>query len=73
MMNDQMSSSLAQLNELQRRVIELRYGFTGETPLSLQATADRLDVGVRRVRRAEEEALEILRSDSTVQSIHETL
>jgi hypothetical protein len=34
--------------------------------LSLQATATKMDIGVRRVRRAEEEALEALRADSAV-------
>ncbi len=42
----------------------------GATPLSLQATATKMDIGVRRVRRAEEEALEILRHDATVLAAH---
>ena len=40
-------------------------------PANLQATAQKMDIGVRRVRRAEEEALEILREDPEVLSQHE--
>jgi len=71
MMNDQLHSALDQLDELQREVITRRFGLNGATPLSLQATATALDVGVRRVRRAEEEALEILRNSATVQAVRE--
>jgi RNA polymerase primary sigma factor len=69
----QLRESLEQLTELQREVLVLRFGLNGETPLSLQATATRLDIGVRRVRRAEEEALEILREDSSVIAAHEVV
>ena len=66
MMDRQLLDALEQLTELQREVVTLRFGLGGATPLSLQATATKMDIGVRRVRRAEEEALEILRNDSTV-------
>ena len=49
----------------------LRFGLNGATPLSLQATATKMDIGVRRVRRAEEEALEILRDDADVLAARE--
>jgi hypothetical protein len=39
--------------------------------LSLQATATKMDIGVRRVRRAEDEALAILRDDANVLAAHE--
>jgi RNA polymerase primary sigma factor len=71
MMDEQLRAALGQLNELQREVLALRFGLSGESPLSLQATADRLDIGVRRVRRAEEEALAMLRDDETVVAVHE--
>ncbi|MGH8988257.1 MAG: sigma-70 family RNA polymerase sigma factor [Acidimicrobiales bacterium] len=54
------------LPELQRDVLRLRFGFGGDTPASLQTTAERLGVGVRRVRRAEEEALAALSADGVV-------
>jgi len=71
MLNDQLHRALEKLDDLQRKVVTMRFGMDGSTPLSLQATADRLGVGVRRVRRAEEEALEVLRVDGDVISVHE--
>ncbi len=71
MVDEQLRDALTQLTELQRQVLTLRFGLGGETPLSLQATATRLDIGVRRVRRAEEEALATLRVDATVLAAHE--
>jgi len=59
------------LTDLQRDVLSLRFGLNGATPLSLQATATKMDIGVRRVRRAEDEALAILRDDSNVLAAHE--
>ena len=49
----------------------LRFGLNGATPLSLQATATKMDIGVRRVRRAEDEALAILRDDQNVLAAHD--
>ena len=71
MLDEQLRTALSQLTDLQKEVLALRFGLEGESPLSLQATANRLDIGVRRVRRAEEEALEILREDSAVLAVHE--
>jgi RNA polymerase primary sigma factor len=71
MQDEQLRSALDQLSDLQRQVLSLRFGLDGETPLSLQATATRLDIGVRRVRRAEEEALAVLRDDASVVAAHE--
>jgi DNA-directed RNA polymerase sigma subunit (sigma70/sigma32) len=51
--------------------LTLRFGLNGATPLSLQATATKMDIGVRRVRRAEDEALAILRDDSNVLAAHD--
>ena len=66
MMDDELHGALEKLNDLQREVLSLRFGLNGTTPLSLQATATKMDIGVRRVRRAEEEALTLLRSDNAV-------
>jgi DNA-directed RNA polymerase sigma subunit (sigma70/sigma32) len=52
-------------------VLRLRFGFNGDSPASLQTTAERLGVGVRRVRRAEEEALAALSADGAVLGAHE--
>jgi RNA polymerase primary sigma factor len=73
MMDDQLHGALEKLNDLQREVLSLRFGLNGTTPLSLQATATAMDIGVRRVRRAEEEALAILRDDNAVLAAHENV
>jgi DNA-directed RNA polymerase sigma subunit (sigma70/sigma32) len=71
MMADQLRGALDRLEDLPKQVLTMRFGLDGSTPLSLQATADRLGIGVRRVRRAEEEALAELRDDSDVIAVHE--
>jgi RNA polymerase primary sigma factor len=71
MMDDQLHGALEKLNDLQREVLSLRFGLNGATPLSLQATATKMDIGVRRVRRAEEEALTLLREDAAVVAARE--
>jgi len=53
---------LATLTGFDRRVLELRLGFGGRTPVSLASAARELDVPVGRVRRAEARALEQLRA-----------
>jgi RNA polymerase primary sigma factor len=71
MLADQLHGALDRLEDLPRQVLTMRFGLDGSTPLSLQATADRLGIGVRRVRRAEEEALLELRDDDDVIAVHE--
>ena len=44
----------------------IRFGLNGTSPKSLQITAEELGIGVRRVRRAEEEALAALSLDADV-------
>jgi RNA polymerase primary sigma factor len=72
MMDDQLHGALEKLSDLQREVLSLRFGLNGTTPLSLQATATKMDIGVRRVRRAEEEALTLLRGDNAVIAARES-
>ena len=71
MVDQQMLDALDQLTDIQRDVLSYRFGLNGSSPLSLQATANVMDIGVRRVRRAEEEAMAILRKDQTVIAAHE--
>jgi RNA polymerase primary sigma factor len=52
---------LLRLNDLDRRVVELRLGFTTGRPLSYVDTARALQISVTRVRRMEARALETLR------------
>jgi len=71
MVYDRVRDAVERLPGLQRDVLRLRFGFDGDSPASLQSTAERLGVGVRRVRRAEEEALAALQFDADVVGIHE--
>jgi RNA polymerase primary sigma factor len=66
MVFERIRGAIDRLPELQRDVLRMRFGFNGDTPASLQTTAERLGVGVRRVRRAEEEALAALSADGAV-------
>jgi RNA polymerase primary sigma factor len=66
MVFERIREAVDRLPELQRDVLRMRFGFDGDTPASLQTTAERLGVGVRRVRRAEEEALAALSADGAV-------
>jgi RNA polymerase primary sigma factor len=70
MVLDRVREAVERLPGLQRDVLRLRFGFDGDTPASLQTTAERLGVGVRRVRRAEEEALAALSTDVDVVGAH---
>ncbi len=71
MVDEQLLEALDQLTDIQRDVLSHRFGLNGSSPLSLQATANVMDIGVRRVRRAEEEAMAILRKDQAVIAAHE--
>jgi RNA polymerase primary sigma factor len=57
---DQVRRAVDNLDALARDVVRLRYGLDGGDPASLQATASRLGIGVRRARQAEARALEQL-------------
>ncbi len=59
------------LTDLQRQVIRHRFGFDGADPASLQTTAERLGIGVRKVRQAEAEALELLADSDVLEAAHE--
>ncbi|MDA8342824.1 MAG: sigma-70 family RNA polymerase sigma factor [Actinomycetota bacterium] len=67
---DQVRQAVELLSDLQRDVIRHRFGFGGADPASLQTTAERLGVGVRKVRQAEAEALEILAASSALEAAH---
>ncbi len=68
---DLVRQALDRLTDLQRQVIRHRFGFDGSDPASLQTTAERLGVGVRKVRQAEAEALEVLADSETLEAAHE--
>ena len=68
--DDRLRLAVESLPELQREVLTRRFGLDGSTPTSLQATADALGVGVRRVRRAELEGLATLQGDDAALALH---
>jgi RNA polymerase primary sigma factor len=68
---DKIRGAIDRLPELQRDVLRMRFGFNGSSPASLQVPAERLGVGVRRGRRAEEEGLATLRRDGDVVGAHQ--
>jgi RNA polymerase primary sigma factor len=67
---ERVREAVDRLPDIQRDVLRLRFGFDGDSPASLQATAERLGIGVRRVRRAEEEAMAALSADADVVGAH---
>ncbi len=71
LVRERVRGAVERLPALQRDVLRLRFGFDGDSPQSLQSTAERLGVGVRRVRRAEEEALAALSFDADVLGVHQ--
>jgi RNA polymerase primary sigma factor len=59
------------LGELERNVLRIRYGLDDGMPTSLQATASRLGIGVRRARQAEARALQQLATLAEVEAAHQ--
>ena len=57
---DELRRAVDGLDDLARDVVRIRYGLDGGDPASLQATASRLGIGVRRARQAEARALQQL-------------
>ena len=68
---DLVRQAVDRLSDLQREVIRHRFGFDGADPASLQTTAERMGIGVRKVRQAEAEALEILAVSDVLEAAHE--
>jgi RNA polymerase primary sigma factor len=68
---DQVLEAVDGLGELEREVVRLRFGLTGEAPASLQTTASRLGIGIRRARQAEARALQQLGTLSALEAAHQ--
>jgi len=68
---DLVRQAVDRLTDLQRQVIRHRFGFDGADPASLQTTAERLGIGVRKVRQAEAEAIELLGDSEMLEAAHE--
>jgi RNA polymerase primary sigma factor len=65
--------AVAELPDAEREVIELRFGFVGEAPKTLQQVADQLGSTRDRVRRTEREALRRLASRRELQGLLEAV
>ncbi len=57
MISENLINAVSQLDDMEQHVIELRYGLLGGKPASLETVANKLGIGVRKVRRIEREAL----------------
>ncbi|HEY5252294.1 MAG TPA: RNA polymerase sigma factor RpoD/SigA [Acidimicrobiales bacterium] len=68
---DRVRLAVEGLDELERDVVRIRFGLDGGNPASLQATATRLGIGVRRARQAETRALQRLADLPEVEAAHE--
>jgi RNA polymerase primary sigma factor len=71
MVLDRVRTAVDELDGLERDVVRIRYGLDGGSPTSLQATASRLGIGVRRARQAEARALRQLASRAEVEAAHQ--
>ncbi|MDA8291304.1 MAG: sigma factor-like helix-turn-helix DNA-binding protein, partial [Actinomycetota bacterium] len=67
---ERLGDALERLPELDRDVVRMRFGLTGEAPASLETTARTLGIGVRRVRSIEAAALRFLASQPEVGALH---
>jgi RNA polymerase primary sigma factor len=67
---EQLGEAIDRLGELEREVVRLRFGLAGEPPASLETTAKRLGIGVRRVRSVEAAALRFLATQPEVGALH---
>ncbi len=67
---DRVRQAVEGLDDLERDVVRIRYGLDGGSPASLQTTASRLGIGVRRARQAEHRALEHLATLPAIEAAH---
>jgi RNA polymerase sigma factor (sigma-70 family) len=67
---DRVLEAVEGLDPLERDVLRIRFGLDGGNPASLQATASRLGVGVRRARQAEARALQHLAEVPAIEEAH---
>jgi len=71
MVLDRVRDAVDGLDDLERNVLRIRYGLDDGSPTSLQATASRLGIGVRRARQAEARALKQLAELAEVEAAHQ--
>ena len=69
--DEALAHALDALPEVERRVLELRFGLGGREPASLKAVGDELGITTARVKRVEREALEHLSRNRELQELRE--
>jgi RNA polymerase primary sigma factor len=69
--DEALARALATLPDLERRVVELRFGIGGREPLSLESVRKELGVSREQLRRLEREALERLARTRELQEVRE--
>ncbi len=70
MVLERVRSAVDKLDDLERAVLNIRFGLDSGSPTSLQATAAQLGIGVRRARQAEARALQQLALQPDVVAAH---
>jgi RNA polymerase primary sigma factor len=68
-LQDTLSHVLDQLNERERRIIQLRYGLSGEGPLTLEETGKMLGITRERVRQIQEKAIAKLKTFPAIREL----
>jgi RNA polymerase primary sigma factor len=70
LLRDDLSEALSHLTPRERNILNLRYGLSGETALTLEQIGQRLSLTRERVRQLESEALKKLRDPMLARRIH---
>ncbi len=68
-LQDTINQVLRQLSKREMRIIELRFGLSGEGPLTLEETGKVLGITRERVRQIQEKAINKLRSSEVIQEL----
>ena len=68
-LQDTLEEVLGQLNERERRIIQLRYGLLGEGPLTLEETGKMLGITRERVRQIQEKAITKLKAFPAIREL----
>jgi RNA polymerase primary sigma factor len=66
-LQDTINEVLRQLSRREMRIIELRFGLSGDGPLTLEETGKVLGITRERVRQIQEKAINKLRNSSVIQ------
>ncbi|MDF1568809.1 MAG: sigma-70 family RNA polymerase sigma factor, partial [Spirochaetaceae bacterium] len=68
-LQDTLGEVLNQLNEREKRIIQLRYGLSGEGPLTLEETGKMLGITRERVRQIQEKAITKLKAFPAIREL----